>query len=1293
MGGEGGDVQVLTIMYRVLLLATLLSTATSEIEDVTKIYRIHHNNDFRGRNNFGDSFSVEIHLRTNALGKLVKATNGSYLDPFSDMPQFQCIPTGNDCTWGQRDNWIVNMVEMRPFELSDKTFSCEVNNGGCQVNCYLSNFEPVCSCPNGYSLNDDRRTCSGDSSRNYILTDDSGSFSTPYYPNSQNTAATWLLVTHQDHKITLDFPAFERNVVSSVEVYDGPSTNAERMAIFRDSRPFTSLQSTGNTMFITFYSGYYDYGPKGFRASFTTAPRDATVQPILTLSNYAGSLGSMPFVPKSNGICVSIIYKLEPSSEMWVSALLDSHSNLNLTKDVVGQVEEWEIGRFTGVLLSEQMGKPITLSAHFIGMNSSVLSISGCNPFDKGDVYLLHNSVPINQLPASENARQSLPESPQKCYNGGIYLEETKECICPSGFTGLKCEEGCGPNRYGNDCEGICSGLMQGCKEMIFCKRNLPCMCAPGFTGGDCSSEYIREDYYGAGGRLQCGHCVPDYGSCNIYTGECESGCRNGYYPPLCQDKYHTLSVAPEIKLINTSSVLITADGSSLDGRGSVKFFQVQYKEKESLSWLKLQPREPVNGSFAEILTELQPAVWYDARIILIDIDGNSNQDVGVPIVTFQTPCTVPTSKEYHLKSDRVTSSSFKVSWQYDELNSTSCPLTGFEILFRDQWEEFTQNKAVGENAVEFSHLIPRRTYLVAVKALTDFGPAPLSSALIVTTADDAPGRVTSLQAKSEGPGMLRISWNKPRLSEGIVQHYRIEYKCLQLLACSLSCQHSRGELNISATVVTLSGLHPHAQYMINVSAETAYLGPSKSIVTATQHTGASVAPGNSSTPIIHRSNTCIAVQWEAPADCLWLNGYLYGYRYQLVSRAESKEHILYSGMTQNTRINFTDLTPHMQYEVWVYVVTSGGWNESHKLVIPISTRATVPEPVQNLTVYKRAQRLIGIRWALPLKSYGPIKSFKVTYKLKNKSPSEEVSKIIDPVPCTAWPDMYCHTINGLIPDEKYVVSVQARNKEVDSDGTPATITGITREIAPGAPSALRILNRTQTRMVLEWGPPLMLNGVLRSFIVNVEEIDSRNSSTCCDYFPIQELPVRTEEQLYQLEVNGLNPASTLVISVSAKTITLGPAVNLTASTPPETPTIVHPPELQPRVSEDELFSVSVRPSEIHPGLQSTYMLLILPSEARPDPVIWDNDLLLQLKSVVNNSFYPVAELKSETLLEEEDIEIYLGTGALPRNGTLAVVEDPVLLPGMYRVGLALILDYCGSKSVGFAASSFFEVS
>lgn len=72
---------------------------------------------------------------------------------------------------------------------------------------------------------------------------------------------------------------------------------------------------------------------------------------------------------------------------------------------------------------------------------------------------------------------------------------------------------------------------------------------------------------------------------------------------------------------------------------------------------------------------------------------------------------------------------------------------------------------------------------------------------------------------------------------------------------------------------------------------------------------------------------------------------------------------------------------------------------------------------------------------------------------------------------------------------------------------------------APSAPTNLTLSSMTLAGLTLKWGIPLSINGQLRSFLINIEEVDKFLEEYCCQDFPVMEVPVKTEIPYYETEV------------------------------------------------------------------------------------------------------------------------------------------------------------------------------
>jgi hypothetical protein len=273
---------------------------------------------------------------------------------------------------------------------------------------------------------------------------------------------------------------------------------------------------------------------------------------------------------------------------------------------------------------------------------------------------------------------------------------------------------------------------------------------------------------------------------------------------------------------------------------------------------------------------------------------------------------------------------------------------------------------------------------------------------------------------------------------------------------------------------------------------------------------------------------------------------------------------------------------------------------------------------------------------------------------------------------------------------------VQAQNVEAAGDGEPASVTAVTKETAPLSPSYVHVVNQMQTNLTIEWGPPDLLNGVLRSYLVTIEEIESFFSSECCKYFPIQEVAVQSEKMNYRLEFSGLRPASSYAVSVSTKTVALGPAVSITAHTRPPIPSMANAIEIPGNVTylSDGSTTIYIHPMTEYQDLIRGYLLLVLPQSNEtntPRTVFFDDWLTKEVENHVNGIYYFAAEFDQFDL--EEDSEVLIGSGHGLKMGKWGEVQDPKLENKMgYRFGLVITLEYFGVHSVGYAATDVLHV-
>ncbi|XP_047002509.1 immunoglobulin superfamily DCC subclass member 4-like isoform X2 [Schistocerca americana] len=762
------------------------------------------------------------------------------------------------------------------------------------------------------------------------------------------------------------------------------------------------------------------------------------------------------------------------------------------------------------------------------------------------------------------------------CRNGGVWSSTTQSCTCPPGFVGMYCEEGCGPNRYGENCSKPCSFLSSACEGLIFCTKEL-CSCAPGLQGAYCGSPCDSRNY-GASCRQRCGKCKDDE-PCDRYTGMCYTGCYDGFYPPFCQQTYKVLGNAPDVIEDNYKSLKIRISFENVTGEGEPVFYEVQYKEEKQYVWSKLSPRVIPNATELGITAELEimgllAGKNYEIRVILIDKDGGSYQ-TDVPESKARTKCIDPVQGDYKFAVSDVDDTSVLLEWSYEhDKTSLTCEILDFELSVLCGSENLKFLITEKNGLFRLSDIMPDMTYNFQLTGKTVTGNRTLPTEIEVHTLAAGPGRVRAANAAPSPSGrQLRVTWLPPWNSQGQSLRYKVRYQCVYFLACEdVNCDASSGDTEVSTTAVVLDHLHSHALYQIEITSVsvTGLTAGSRIINAVTAHTAPHVAPSAAENPIFAVSNTSVSLSWMPPEDCTGLNGYIYGYHYSLVEN-NTDEIIQQGTVAENIlNVNFTNLTPSNCYDAYITVVASGGTSDSDQLNIPFCTSSTASTPPVNL----------------------------------------------------------------------------------------------------------RIINATDSSMLVEWGMPDYINGQLRSFIIIVEQIDMQiNSGECCDDIPLQDYRVTSEEPFYLYEITGLSAASTYSVTVSAKTVTLGEESRVIGHTFP--PKAILPQNALMVVKTEssshnpDVVTLQMHPAESISGVNRTYILLHLINDSSTQQPFYDSELTTLLKSRLTENYHLISEYTQEEVENQSVVTFHLKE--------MGFVSTEI---ESQKYALILIQDYMGNQSM-----------
>lgn len=61
----------------------------------------------------------------------------------------------------------------------------------------------------------------------------------------------------------------------------------------------------------------------------------------------------------------------------------------------------------------------------------------------------------------------------------------------------------------------------------------------------------------------------------------------------------------------------------------------------------------------------------------------------------------------------------------------------------------------------------------------------------------------------------------------------------------------------------------------------------------------------------------------------------------------------------------------------------------------------------------------------------------------------------------------------------------------------------------------------TSTTVSVQWDYPFVANGIIRSFLLNIEETDQFEVEKCCEVYPLTEIPIIGERKHYVTEVRN----------------------------------------------------------------------------------------------------------------------------------------------------------------------------
>ncbi|XP_029343331.1 uncharacterized protein LOC100159980 [Acyrthosiphon pisum] len=433
----------------------------------------------------------------------------------------------------------------------------------------------------------------------------------------------------------------------------------------------------------------------------------------------------------------------------------------------------------------------------------------------------------FNVYPFDVNTQQMESISqPSVCANGGF--PNKNGCTCPPGFKGNTCEHGCGPNKFGVDCTGICSMRQTQCRQMMFCTKGFGCNCPAGYRGGDCTTECASGTYGVNCNQLCSERCNST--SCDAYTGACNTGCASSYIAPDCKEKYPWLKSPPQLESSDLKSLKLKIDFNSENIQGSRNvnsvYYQIIFKTTSNESEFKQLELKEIReqNSVIEIIDNLKPGISYSFGVMLVAEDGNSNKE-DIQIVNYTTKCLLSRNINYDVSLlsgiDYI-----NVTWnKLNDQNEEDCYITGYLLKLMMvntplQQQGFSEEVISNDNhGYVFENLLYGEKYAVQVTAISATGHAKASEISYIYTEPYGFVQIRNIKAKLNQSSSLIITWDVDEKYANTPLHYNIKYKINRYFSCSneIIANIWTSILVYNQTRIEIWDLIPNTQYVIKV--------------------------------------------------------------------------------------------------------------------------------------------------------------------------------------------------------------------------------------------------------------------------------------------------------------------------------------------------------------------------------------------------------------------------------------------------------------------------------------------
>ncbi|KAK9883921.1 hypothetical protein WA026_004861 [Henosepilachna vigintioctopunctata] len=816
-------------------------------------------------------------------------------------------------------------------------------------------------------------------------------------------------------------------------------------------------------------------------------------------------------------------------------------------------------------------------------------------------------------------------------------------------------------------------GTCENLRACEFTSNGSKCFCSPGSTGPECK-RVCEPGTYGYGCSQQCGNCFSG-NECRIQDGVCAS-CTYQFQGSKCQiPKYDIiLKYPPSILKSSPSTCTIQLVNYEYLGKLDFNYYLVQRQKVVSSSnvasganaWTDCGPIRTSEDTDPVVVEGLKSSTEYRIRILIASQENKLKKlgNAKVPFSICNTTCSVWEDSDIKLTPRNA---SVEVSIK---LSEEKCSASYYNWTIQDKYGKNVLADIMSDYEFTIGPLGIYKSYTIVFNGLN-------SIVKEFRTSESVPSEVHGVFQEKSNINSVEVSWSGPRYPNGIIDHYRIEYKKIRGLHCTEERWEDAKEMNVSLEVIELAELYPYSVYIVTIYAVNSKYeskGVSVEVKTAgidefSEDEGLAQV-GLNINPIYERS----AIISVDNLNCQNLRGPLeISYNFKCESKWCKSVKVFTGTSSPFRETAVIDLQPFCDYSCSIFFCRK----DNCKTIFQkeFQTKASVPNSINELSVYSKGENYVHLRWLPPYPPTGTLK-YRIIYTCESCVGNHRTTENFKPKNCSRWKNFHCAVLTKNIY-EKYThsINIEAANEE---NGIFISVHNkfdvYVEESTSEPPYNLKTRWHENNTLELLWNHPNVTNGNLKAFLI---ELTVASKTTTFPY-PITE---KKDTLLYHIMLDKVIPSSRDVyIKVYAENSYLSNPAKKTDSSFP-----VHPRLINSEISitnyTETTISISLNTSLKNDDKNNAKYLFVLRSQLAAEG---KDQNLLKLEEILNKKIDNETNLRlvAEINLNDKKGALFeFVVGQNERSSQTAflnaeISNEPLQKSQYYNISILLVNDY-----------------